>query len=89
MELPKEVGYIEVVCGPMFAGKSEELIRRINRLEYAKKNVLVFKYNKVNKTNEIKTMPINHHTLILRILNKTIPVQIQLGLRLAPGLNIL
>lgn len=36
-------GFIEVVCGPMFAGKTEELIRRIKRLEYAKKNVLVFK----------------------------------------------
>lgn len=36
-------GSIEVVCGPMFAGKTEELIRRIKRLEYAKKNYLVFK----------------------------------------------
>lgn len=36
-------GFIEVVCGPMFAGKTEELIRRIKRLEYAKQTVLVFK----------------------------------------------
>ncbi len=36
-------GSIEVVCGPMFAGKTEELIRRIKRLEYAKKSFLVFK----------------------------------------------
>jgi len=36
-------GYIEVVCGPMFAGKTEELIRRIKRLEYAKQKYLVFK----------------------------------------------
>jgi len=36
-------GHIEVVCGPMFAGKSEELIRRIKRLSFAKKKVLVFK----------------------------------------------
>jgi thymidine kinase len=36
-------GFIEVVCGPMFAGKTEELIRRIKRLEYAKQNVVVFK----------------------------------------------
>lgn len=36
-------GFIEVVCGPMFAGKTEELIRRIKRLEYAKQSVLVFK----------------------------------------------
>ena len=36
-------GFVEVVCGPMFAGKTEELIRRIKRLEYAKQTVLVFK----------------------------------------------
>lgn len=36
-------GSIEVICGPMFAGKTEEIIRRVRRLHYAKKKVLVFK----------------------------------------------
>ena len=36
-------GWIEVICGCMFAGKKEELIRRINVLSYARKNILVFK----------------------------------------------
>ena len=36
-------GRIEVICGPMFAGKMEELIRRVTRMEYAHKNFLVFK----------------------------------------------
>ncbi len=36
-------GWIEVICGPMFAGKTEELIRRVTRMEYAKKHFLVFK----------------------------------------------
>ena len=35
-------GWIEVICGPMFAGKTEELILRIKRMDYAKKNYLVF-----------------------------------------------
>lgn len=35
--------WIEVICGCMFAGKTEELIRRINVLSYAKKNIVVFK----------------------------------------------
>ena len=39
----KQNGQIEVICGPMFAGKTEELIRRANRLDYAKKKYLVFK----------------------------------------------
>lgn len=36
-------GSIEVICGPMFAGKTEEIIRRVKRLYYAKKKVVVFK----------------------------------------------
>jgi thymidine kinase len=36
-------GYLEVIAGCMFAGKTEELIRRIKVLEFAKKRVLVFK----------------------------------------------
>ena len=36
-------GWIEVICGCMFAGKTEELIRRINVLKYAKQNLLIIK----------------------------------------------
>ena len=36
-------GWIEVICGPMFAGKSEELIRRIRTLKFANKNIKCFK----------------------------------------------
>ncbi len=36
-------GWIEVICGCMFAGKTEELIRRIKTLQYGKKNIKVFK----------------------------------------------
>lgn len=36
-------GWIEVISGCMFAGKTEELIQRINVLSYAKKNIIVFK----------------------------------------------
>jgi thymidine kinase len=37
------VGWIEVICGVMFSGKSEELIRRVRRAIIAKKKVQVFK----------------------------------------------
>jgi thymidine kinase len=37
------VGWLEVICGPMFSGKSEELIRRIRRSVIARKRVQVFK----------------------------------------------
>lgn len=36
-------GWIEVVCGPMFSGKTEELIRRLRRARIAKQNVEIFK----------------------------------------------
>ncbi|MBI2956670.1 MAG: thymidine kinase [Acidobacteria bacterium] len=37
------MGWIEVVCGPMFSGKSEELIRRLRRAEIARQRVQIFK----------------------------------------------
>jgi thymidine kinase len=43
MLMNKHDGWIEVICGSMFSGKSEELIRRIKRARYAKQKVQVFK----------------------------------------------
>jgi thymidine kinase len=40
---PKDIGWVEVVCGSMFSGKTEELIRRIKRAVYGKQKVQVFK----------------------------------------------
>ena len=39
----KQFGWIEVVCGSMFSGKTEELIRRLKRAEFAKLKVAIFK----------------------------------------------
>ncbi len=36
-------GYIEVICGSMFSGKTEELIRRLRRAKFAKQKVEIFK----------------------------------------------
>ena len=40
---PKSGGWLEVVCGPMFSGKSEEMIRRLRRAEIAGQRVVIFK----------------------------------------------
>jgi len=37
------LGWIEAICGPMFSGKSEELMRRLRRAKIARKRVQVFK----------------------------------------------
>ncbi|MCI0705897.1 MAG: thymidine kinase [Ignavibacteriae bacterium] len=41
--IPKDTGWIEVICGCMFSGKTEELIRRLRRAQIAKQKVAVFK----------------------------------------------
>ncbi len=63
-------GNIEIIVGPMFSGKSEELIRRVNRLNYAKINYLVFKpmidtreNNIIKSRNGQKTKAINVSSL--------------------------
>lgn len=38
-----KTGWLEVICGPMFSGKSEELIRRIRRAQIARQRVQLFK----------------------------------------------
>ena len=40
---PHRGGWLEVVCGPMFSGKSEELIRRLRRAEIAGQRALIVK----------------------------------------------
>ncbi len=57
MSISKTVGSIEIVCGPMFSGKSEELIRRVNRVLISKQKVQVFKpaLDTRSKKEEIST----------------------------------
>jgi len=38
-----KTGWIEVICGPMFSGKSEEMIRRVRRAEIARQRIQLFK----------------------------------------------
>ncbi len=45
-QIPSEArqnGWIEVICGSMFSGKTEELIRRLKRVEFAQQKLLLFK----------------------------------------------
>jgi len=40
---PRDVGWIEVICGSMFSGKTEELMRRLRLAQIAKQRVAIFK----------------------------------------------
>lgn len=43
MYIMKQSGWIELICGSMFSGKSEELIKRVSRGQFAKQKIAVFK----------------------------------------------
>ena len=51
-QFPKDIGWIEVICGSMFSGKTEELIRRVKRAVYGKQRVQVFKPKIDNRYDE-------------------------------------
>ena len=69
-------GWIEVVCGSMFSGKTEELIRRVKRANIANLNVRIFKpkmetrYDKVkvvsHDSNFVDSFPVDQSSEILR-----------------------
>ncbi|WP_026691607.1 thymidine kinase [Alteribacter aurantiacus] len=52
MNLTRREGWLEVVCGSMFSGKSEELIRRVRRASYGKLKVQVYKPALDNRYSE-------------------------------------
>jgi thymidine kinase len=52
MYVMKHHGWVEVICGSMFSGKSEELIRRVRRAQFAKQNIIVFKPKLDNRYSE-------------------------------------
>jgi thymidine kinase len=64
----EQFGWIEVICGSMFSGKTEELIRRLKRAQFAKQKVEIFKpaidvrydMEKVvsHDANEIRSTPV-------------------------------
>lgn len=68
-------GWIEVICGSMFSGKTEELIRRLKRVKFANLKVEIFKpaidtrYDELNivshDTNIIQSTPIDNSQKIL------------------------
>lgn len=68
-------GWIEVICGSMFSGKTEELIRRLRRAQFAKQRVEIFKpsfdtrYDDTNivshNANEIPSTPVEAAASIL------------------------
>jgi thymidine kinase len=61
-------GNLTIITGPMFAGKTEELLRQIRRAQYAQKEVLIFKSSLDNRYSETEiTSHINNKTTAIII----------------------
>jgi len=79
----QQKGSVEVICGSMFSGKTEELIRRLKRAEFAKLKVEIFKpavdkrYHEVevvsHDSNSIRSTPVNTAEEIL-LLSESVDV---------------
>ena len=71
------IGWIEVICGSMFSGKTEELIRRVKRAKLAKQKIKIFKPKKdiryakkkvtSHDSNSIKSKPVSKSSQILKL----------------------
>lgn len=75
----EQFGWIEVICGSMFSGKTEELIRRLKRAKFAKQRVEIFKpaidvrYDEEevvsHNDNRIRSTPVPSSSNILLLAN--------------------
>jgi len=76
----KRSGWIEVICGSMFSGKTEELIRRLKRAQFAKQKVEIFKpdvdirYDEEevvsHDKNSIRSTPVSNSASILLLADQ-------------------
>lgn len=60
---PDKKGHIEVICGSMFSGKTEELIRRLNRALIARQQVEIFKPSIDKRYHELDVVSHNENTI--------------------------
>ena len=84
MYVMKQTGWIELICGSMFSGKSEELIKRVSRAQFAKEQIAVFKPAIDNRYAEetvvshigssVMAKPIAHSTDIFKYLDKPLDI---------------
>ncbi len=76
----RQAGWIEVICGSMFSGKTEELIRRMKRARFARQRVEIFKpaldtrYDETqvvsHDANAIRSTPVSTSTQILLLASE-------------------
>ncbi|MDD7551564.1 MAG: thymidine kinase [Candidatus Cryptobacteroides sp.] len=62
----KKSGCIEVVCGSMFSGKTEELIRRLRRAQFANQKIAIFKPSIDKRYSDVEVVSHDFHKITSR-----------------------
>ncbi|AYC28816.1 thymidine kinase [Paenisporosarcina cavernae] len=71
MYVMTQSGWLEVICGSMFSGKSEELIRRVRRAQFAKQKIAVFKPKIDNRYSEEEVVSHNGNKVIAYSISRS------------------
>jgi thymidine kinase len=72
-------GWIEVICGSMFSGKTEELIRRLNRAKIANQQVQIFKPFIDTRYDETEVVSHNKNTISSSPVNSSLNILLMAG----------
>ena len=62
----KKSGLVEVICGSMFSGKTEELIRRLRRAQFANQKIVTFKPVIDNRYSDADVVSHDAHSIVAR-----------------------
>ncbi|GAE92525.1 thymidine kinase [Gracilibacillus boraciitolerans JCM 21714] len=74
MNIMKHAGWIELICGSMFSGKSEELIRRVRRATYGNLSVAVYKPKIDNRYSDECVVSHNGSEIIAKSVERAIDI---------------
>ena len=74
MYVMKQSGWVEVICGSMFSGKSEELIRRVKRAQFAKQKIAVFKPKMDNRYSDQNVVSHNGASFIAKPISHSVEI---------------
>src|ERR1041385_5450714 len=72
--MPANTGWIEVICGCMFSGKTEELIRRLRRAQIAKQEVVIFKPRVDNRYSTTQIVSHSEQFLLSNVIDNPLEI---------------
>lgn len=85
--VPNDMGWIEVICGPMFSGKSEELIRRLRRAEIARLKTAIFKPTIDNRYSSDHIVSHSEQRLASMSVNRAVEIREKAGTARVIGID--